>query len=277
MTIKPPSKYFNNYGHLPRQKMLEDLIIQAIRMNGMYIKYMPREQFVKDELFGDHNYSAYNYAFEIEVYMKNVDSFEGQGDVFGKFGLELKDQITLTVARRRWNETTKPKILDESGDLIEAENSPKWQPNSTITFDLEDGTYERLYDLPRAGDIIYFPMVNELFEITFVEHENLFYQHGTLLTYDLTCELFKYSNEEFATGDTAIDLLGDLFNVDQDDIVFLTEDDKYLVDETDSNIVIENDVVDERNETADNQFFEGEGQQIIDFSEKSPFIRKTKW
>ena len=278
MTNFTPSKYFNNYQYQPRQKLLEDLIIQAIRMHGVTIKYLPRENFVKDELFGDHNYAKFNYAFEIEAYVKNVDSFEGQGDIFGKFGLEIKDQITFTVSQRRWDEMNTPaKILDESGDLIELESSPSWVPSSTITFEMEGDNYSRSYPLPRPGDLIYLPMVEEIFEVNIAEHESLFYQHGKLMTYDIKCELFKFSNEEFNTGETEIDAFNDLFGTNQETKTVLDEEGNILSGEEDGTIGLENNDVDENNPISDVDLFAKGGEEYVDFSEKSPFLRKNKW
>jgi hypothetical protein len=110
----------------------------------------------------------------IEAYIKNVDGFAGDGDFLSKFGLQINDTMTLTIAMR--------KFAEDVG----------------------------LYDLevrPNEGDLIYFPLNRKIFEVKFVEHEAIFYQMGKLQTYDLRCELFEYSQERFNTGVEEIDSL----------------------------------------------------------------------
>ena len=132
---------------------------------------MPRSLVNEDTLFGEDTISAFNDAYAIEMYIKNVDGFEGEGDFMGRFGLEIRDQITFSVAQR----TFKNLQLDST------------------------------YDRPKEGDIIYFPLTKKVFEIRFVEHEAVFYQTGALQTYDLVCELFQYEDQDIDTGIDDID------------------------------------------------------------------------
>lgn len=280
MAEKSPNLFVNNYFWKPRQKLAEDLIIQAIKMYGMYIRYIPREVFERDPLYGDDNYVKFNYAFEIEAYVKDVDNYSGQNEMFSKFGMELRDQITFTISRRRWKESNEHKLLDERGLPIEDESSPTWEPYATSTITEQNGSgsdYIVASDIPKAGDLIYFPLVDKIFEILFVEHENLFYPHGTLLTYDLKCELFRYNNEEFETSDEKIDAFNDLFSTDQNDQVILDEDGDEIENEHNEYLIEENDVVEEKDPHADNKLVEKEGEKLLDYTDQSPFIRKNNW
>lgn len=156
------------------QNLIEDLIIESIRIYGFDIWYIPRTIVAKDELLNEDDLSTFNSAYMIEAYVKNVDGFGGDGDFLSKFGLQINDTMTLTIAMR--------KFAEDVG----------------------------LYDTeirPNEGDLIYFPLNRKIFEVKFVEHEAIFYQMGKLQTYDLRCELFEYSQERFNTGVDEIDTL----------------------------------------------------------------------
>jgi hypothetical protein len=127
-----------------------------------------------------------------------VDGFEGDGVFLSKFGLEIRDQVTFTVAKRIWEE--------------------------------EVGA-EQQQIRPNEGDIIYFPLNKKVFQIKFVNYKPFFYQHGALQTYDLVCELFEYSNEEFDTGIVDIDEIQTKYSTDILDYAYITEDDYLLLDE----------------------------------------------
>ena len=150
------------------QQVVEDLTIESIQIHGQDMIYLPRTLVNKDELFGEDSISKFTSGTLIEMYIESVDGFEGDGDFISKFGLEIKDSMSLVVSKKRF----------------EAE--------------LE-------MTRPLEGDLVYFPLTNGLFEIKFVEHENPFYQIGKLYTYKLSCELFQYSQEDFDTGFTVID------------------------------------------------------------------------
>lgn len=156
------------------QNLIEDLIIESIRIYGFDIWYIPRTLGAKDELLNEDDLSTFNSAYMIEAYVKNVDGFAGDGDFLSKFGLQINDTMTLTIAMRKFLE-----------DVA-----------------LFDGEVR-----PNEGDLIYFPLNRKIFEVKFVEHEAIFYQMGKLQTYDLRCELFEYSQERFNTGVEEIDTL----------------------------------------------------------------------
>ena len=170
------NQYFNLHGtNTPEQRLIENLNIEAIKTFGIDVYYCPRTLNDEDILMGEDNTASYNSAHTIEMYIKSVDGFEGEGDFISKFGLQIKDQITFTVARRRWAE------LNVQG--------------------------EGRADTPHEGDLIYFPTTSALFQILFVEDEAIFYQTGQLQSYDMLCEMFTYSDQKFDTGIDELDAI----------------------------------------------------------------------
>ena len=166
--------YFNHYGtNTPEQRLLENIIIESIKVYGIDLNYMPRTLVNEDKLFGDDRSSQFKDSRTVEMYIKNVDGFEGEGTFVSNFGLEVRDQITLTVAKRRWEELA----FEGSGRDKE----------------------------PKAGDLIYFPLTDGLFTVLGVTDTNTFFQTGALQTFDLTCELFTYGDEKIDTGIEEID------------------------------------------------------------------------
>jgi len=159
-----------------QQDVIEDLTIETIKAMGRDMVYIPRTLVNKDELFGEDTISKFEDGYELEMYIQSVDGFEGEGDILSKFGIEIRDRMTLIVSKKRFDQTV--------------------------------GAYENS-TRPKEGDLIYFPLSKSLFEINFVEHENPFYQAGKLYTYVLSCELFTYSQEEIDTGYSDIDTVED--------------------------------------------------------------------
>lgn len=168
--------YFQNYNYFGEQNLVEDLVIESIKIHGIDLYYLPRTIDSFDELHGSADRSSFNKAYLIDMYVRNVEGFAGDGNFLSKFGLEIRDQITFTVARR----------------TFELEVA---QPHSIIR--------------PREGDLLYFPFARKNYEIKFVDHLPVFYQFGALQMFELKCELFEYSGEIFDTGLSDIDSLYD--------------------------------------------------------------------
>ena len=183
MVVNP----FFLHGSTQEQNLVQDLINEQIRMYGMDVYYIPRE-FVRDAtIMREVTSSEFKSYFVIESYLNNFDGFGGQGDIMSKFGIQVKDEITLTISRERYENYIAPFLNSRMLFLLDSSRNTNTLP-----------TIHR----PREGDLIYFPLGRRLFEIKFVEHENPFYQLGTGYTYDLQCELFEYEDEVF---DTTID------------------------------------------------------------------------
>lgn len=158
------------------QTLIEDLIIESIRIYGHNTYYINRTLGAHDDMLNEDDLPIFDDAYLMEMYIKNVEGFEGEGDFLSKFGLQIRDSITFTVAMRTFN--------------------------AEVGANLDDVR-------PYEGDLIYLPLNNKVFEIKHVEHEAIFYQMGQLQTYDLRCELFEYSGERFQTGVEEVDVLFD--------------------------------------------------------------------
>ena len=155
----PTNPYFNFFGYTNEQELVQDLITETIRIYGHNFAYLPRERVRYDHLWGEDPIGRFNDAIGVEMYVKSVDGFTGDGDILSRVGLFIKDELTVTVARDVW--------AGLSG-------AP---------------------DRPQEGDLIYFPMVRKVFKVKFVEHEDIFYQTGALQSYDIVCELWDYASE----------------------------------------------------------------------------------
>ena len=158
--------YFNKFKSKPEQQLVDDLVTEAIKIHGIDVVYIPRTLVNKDEIFGEDRQAKFENGREIEMYVDSYDGFEGEGEVMTQFGLDIKDEIGLTVSRTRFLKTF-------------AKND---------------------YKYPREGDLIYFPLTNGLFENNFVERDKNFYNFGKIFTYYLKCSMFKYSGEDLDTG-----------------------------------------------------------------------------
>ena len=277
------NKYFNNFAYAREQDLVEDLTIESIKIYGHNVKYLPKTISGIDHLFGEDKLLKYETAADVEMYIKNVEGFEGEGEFMSKFGVQLNDQLTLTVARKRFDQIRTEKLTTEVGFnyLQESANtdSPSRQfltgNNHTESIVLETGTtgvnaYSITANRPQEGDLIFFPLVNKTFEIKFVEHEDIFYQTGRLQSYDLRCELFKYSSEQIRTGNTDIDSIETTGTLDTLLYELLLEDGNKLLEEEGDSLVQEYQLF-TQDTGANNSFFQSEGESIIDFSERNPF------
>ena len=277
------NKYFNNFAYAREQDLVEDLTIESIKIYGHNVKYLPKTISGIDHLFGEDKLLKYETAADVEMYIKNVEGFEGEGEFMSKFGVQLNDQLTLTVARKRFDQIRTEKLTTEVGYnyLQESANtdSPSRQfltgNNHTESIVLETGTtgvnaYSITANRPQEGDLIFFPLVNKIFEIKYVEHEDIFYQTGRLQSYDLRCELFKYSSEQIRTGNTEIDSTETAGTLDTLLYELLLEDGNKLLEEEGDSLVQEYQLF-TQDTGANNSFFQSEGESIIDFSEKNPF------
>lgn len=159
------------------QDLYEDLVTESIKIFGQDVVYLPREQVSEDDLLNE-TVNQYTQAFPVEMYLENVDGFEGDGNLLGKFGLEIRDQGTFVVTRRRWE---------------------------AAVGGLATGVGSRLK--PAEGDLLYMTMTGRLFEIKYVEPKSPFYQLQKLPSYTLTAELFEYNDQHFDTGWDEIDAI----------------------------------------------------------------------
>ena len=195
------------------QNLLNDINREVIQQAGIDILYLPRILVKEDLVLGEDVISKFETNYQIEMYVKSNDNFGGASDEISKFGLTITDELILTVHAERFKFVT--------------------------------GT-----EIPKEGDLIWFPLSKGLFEIKFVEDEQPFYQIGKNYVFDITCETFQYSNETFTTGKTYIDQLA-------------------------ADNLLTNDQTLENVPAAKNVAIETEADSILDFTEENPFGDNT--
>lgn len=233
----------NSIGATSEQRLVEDLVIESLKVYGHDIYYMPRTLVNQDKIFDEDELSRFTQAYPLEMYLDNVNGYEGQGDIFTRFGLEVRDQATFVLAKRRWEDL----VLTSGGSFTQTTR-------------------------PSEGDLLYFPKTKSIFEIKYVDFQNPFYQLNQIYVFRLVCELFEYSSEDLDTGITEIDAIETKYSQDMLEYQLLQESGKLLLNETNGCIINEA-YNTEVSEPIDNTDFDNlvtlEG--ILDFSEKNPF------
>ena len=266
------SVYFDK-GTNNEQTLYEDLIVEQLKVFGHDVYYLPRTLVKEDSLFGEDVLSKFDDAYGIEMFMEQVEGYGGEKELVSKFGLEIRDEATFVVSRRRWIS-----LIGADSNLIVSTR-------------------------PNEGDLIYFPRLQKLFEINFVDHDDPFFQVDNVPVYKLYCSTFEYSSEQLDTGITAIDAIEDESSLD---VLFYQisleqaadynenmalEDGDLLLEETDAdNILSETDsagnsliteygdyiisesyVIDTIDEQATNIFIETQADSVLNFTEGNPF------
>lgn len=237
------SVYFNNFNTRSEQNVLEDLIVESIKIYGIDVFLCPRSVNDKDEIYGEDPTSSYESNYQIEMYIRNIDGYEGDGVFLSRFGVEIRDQVTFSVAIRTF--------ISEVGQFTGAKR-------------------------PKEGDLIWMPLNPErpqLLQIKYVNDRSIFYQLGTLQLYDITCEIFEYSSERLSTGIPAVDALQQANSLDIGILGLETANGQFIVDSAGYPIVQNGFDIDiQAGDTyADNDEFQELAQGLINFSESNPF------
>ena len=166
-------------GSRQEQRLVQNLVNEHLKIYGQEVTYIPRKFVNQSSIIEEVQASKFDDNFAIEAYVDTYEGYQGAGDVLTKFGMSLRDEVTLTISKERFEEFISPFM--EADDDVE------------------------LSSRPREGDLIFFPLGQRLFEIKFVEHEEPFYQLGNTYVYKLKCELFEYEDEVIDTSIEAID------------------------------------------------------------------------
>jgi len=164
-------------GTISEQYLYEDLVIEAIGIYGHDVFYLPRTLVNEDELLGEDPLSKFSDAYGIEMWMETQEGYEGEKDIVTRFGLDIQNETSFIVSRRRWDD-----VVSRNDNLI-------------------------VNTRPDEGDLIYFPAVKRLWIISFVDHDDPFYQVNNLPVYKLYCRSWEYSSERLDTGIDAIDAI----------------------------------------------------------------------
>lgn len=229
-------------GRSSEQLLMEDLIIECLKIYGFDVYYIPRSSVNQDDILTEDALNNYENAYPLEMYMENVEGFEGEGDLLTKFGVEIRDTATFIVARRRWDD-----VVAKDGNT-------------------------QLSTRPAEGDVLYFPLTKSYFEIRRVETRDPFYQVGKLYVYKLQCELMQFSSERFDTGVDEIDSGALASSLDLNEYYIMLEDNSQILLEyvTPDGLLSEDYQIIKIDPTAQNEIFKGD-IDILDFTERNPF------
>ena len=270
---------FFQQGSSGERSLVQSLINEQLKMYGVEIHYMPRKFVSESTILREVTQSKFDDAYLIEMYFENVEGYEGEKEIMSKFGLQMNEDVTFVVARRRFEQ-----LVSHDSNLI-----VKTRPND--------------------GDLVYFPKVKKIFEISFVDHDDPFYQVHNVPAFKLKCKTFEYSSEDMDTGITEIDAIEVDNSLDQlvyqismeqsstttynegleledgtgnleqeaatggtDNLIGENETGgDNVVLETGDYIIQEAYVTDTIDENAMNDFFDKQDDTVIDFTESNPF------
>lgn len=241
----PTNFYFqsgNTSGTTNEQRLLEDLIIESMKIYGHDVYYLPRTLANLDPVLLEDPLSYFIQAYPLEMYLENTEGFEGEGELLTKFGFEFRSNATFVVARRRWEETV-------------GRNAENLQ----------------LPERPAEGDLLFFPKTKTFFQINYVDFLNPFYQLGKIYTYRMSCQVFEFSSENIDTGIEEIDSITDGKTQDVLGWQLLMHSGDYVISSTSDTIVLQqsgSENVDPLDQTND---IEEEAAGFLDFTAFNPF------
>lgn len=262
------NRFFNQYATVPEQNVLEDLIIESLKIYGIDAYYLPRTHINLDLLYKEDSSMKFDDSLVIEVYLKTYDGYVGQQDFISKFGLQIDESLTFTMSQKRFSQILEPKMMTEYSYNIKLENNELLRQE--LNFDQDYSGFVR----PKEGDLIWFPFTRDLFEIKFVEEVETLFQLGKLYTYELRCDKYEYSSEIFDTGEAEIDALEDTYSMSTENIPkIMLEDGDLLLAEDEGFIIEELNMFESKDASTQNDYIQKRVQDddILDFSEKNPF------
>ena len=180
----PTSPYFPTYysGHSGEQGLVQDLVDEQIKLFGSDVYYIPKIV-LQDSTLDEVRYTKYQEQFQIEMLLQNVTGFGDNAEFISKFGLKITDEIIFRVSSRRWDESV-----------------AQYSPNLTVD------------SRPNEGDLLYFPLTQDIYEIKFVGKEEPFFQFGKIQFYAITAEIYEVGSDDFDTGIAEIDAVEQLFD-----------------------------------------------------------------
>ena len=240
----PTNFYFqsgNTSGTTNEQRLVEDLVIESLKIYGHDVYYLPRQTGGLDGILGEDALSYFDQAYPLEMYLENVQGFEGEGELFTKFGFEFRSSATFVVAKRRWEEGV--------------------AQNATV----------QLPDRPAEGDLLYFSKTKTFFVIKYVDFLNPFYQLGKIYTFKLQCDVFEFSSERIDTGIGEIDSITDKSSQDIYRFQLLQESGDLVLNTSEDSIILEVYATADTDPQSDNDEFEMEAEGILDFTAFNPF------
>ena len=324
----------SNFASIVTERNLySDLIKEAIQIYGHDVYYMDRTLVAEDTILGEDSLSKFRTQHPIEMYMEDGDGgFAGEKELMNQFGLQNLSEATFVVNKERFQELDRQIQIQDGTDTssggsiqLEAGTIDQSSSSSTLTTASGDDVFYIIQDTaatdsdrPNEGDVIFHPILNKIFQINFVDHDEPFYQLDSNPVYKMRCRLWDYSSEVLDTGITEIDAIEDALSEDSrvyqltleqssavtenirlelgtgDDAGLLLEetDGDNIIGESDSTSVGESVLIEKpadtgdaeyiiqedyivgdyiTDKTAQNELFEVQSRNILDFSESNPF------
>jgi len=252
--------------------LYQNLIKEAIQIHGHDVFYMDRQSVAEDSLFGEDTTNQFNTQHPIEMYIEDGEGYAGDKEIMTQFGLENRNEITFVVSKERFQDLDRQVQIESGTDttggsiLLETATIDQVGDSSILTTVSGDGSFYIIQDTaatdadrPQEGDLVYHPVVEKVFQINFVDHDEPFHQLDNNPVYKLKCSQYEYSSEVLDTGITDVDAIEDAlstdtlshqFTLEQTSAVnenvrlesFTIHEDGVLLEETDGdNITFEND------------------------------------
>ena len=193
------------------RSLYSNLVKEAIQIFGHNVFYVNRSFVKEDSLFGEDTLSKFTDSQQVEMYVENAEGgLEGEKELVSKFGLDIKDEVTFVVNKERFQDLTK-QIAIESGTDSEAGGSILLE-DGTLDSKIEAGTSYITRedsvtdaDRPLEVDLVFHPVINKLFEISFVDHDEPFFQLDNNPVFKLKCRTMEYGSEDINTGIDTLD------------------------------------------------------------------------
>jgi hypothetical protein len=274
------------------RSLYQNLIKEAIQIYGHDVYYVNRDTVALDNVLGEDSLSKYTKQTPIEMYVEDSEGFGGDKEIITTFGLENRNEITFVVSKERFQEMDSQFVIESGTDttggsfLLEAGSIDQSENSSTLTSVQGDNNFYVLQDIastdadrPQEGDLVYHPIFAKMFEISFVDHDEPFYQLDNNPVYKLRCKQFEYSSEVIDTGITTIDAIeGD--SLDSLLFQFALENEvgsvllENAADSGNAEYLLQEDYIvgDQSTDTTNqNELFDELDDTVLDFSETNPF------
>ena len=220
----------SNVASIATEKSLySDLIAEAIQIYGHDVYYLDRTLVAEDTVLGEDNLAKFTTQHPIEMYIEDSEGgFTGDKELMSQFGLQDLSEITFVVNKVRFQDLDRQMQIESGTDtsssgsiLLEAGTIDQSSSSTTLTTVTGDNNFYIIQDTaatdadrPQEGDVVYHPILDKLFEINFVDHDEPFYQLDNNPVYKLRCRMFEYSSEILDTGISDIDAVEDNLTVD---------------------------------------------------------------
>ena len=162
----------NMFGDMSKSAMIKDMVEEIVDTIGFQIKYLPRKYSQIDPVFGEDPASYFDTVWMMNAIIDAYQDFGDIGDFYSKFGVQVTDEMKLSICKDAFAEQT---------------------------VDVTD-------DKPVAGDLIYFTDAGALFEVSFVGNDSSFYPNpeGPQHVWSLTMKPWEYGHENIDVSDAEI-------------------------------------------------------------------------